>query len=372
MTASTKRFALVMPVRNEEDAVAETLDAVFASTRLPDEIIVSDALSTDATLARVRQYGGRGVPLRIVSNPSLWCGGGRNVAVEATDCDVIILGDFGNTFEPDYIEHVARVFEEDDEVEIVGGMFRMRARGDFEHCVAAIHYHEDYTLDRLSRDEIRRLLPDVILPGGLCTSFTRRIWLAAGRQPEWLAKGQDKMFSRKVHAIGGKAAVALDARVWHHVRSTPGALFRQVFLYGRGNGQMRFVSKHAVKLALVYGAILALFALGLALHGGFAAAAVVLVLAYFWRAGLRKVMIVDGGFPSWRRAGLAAVVLFVRDIGSLLGHAVGWAEWFTVPRYRENFQRYTGGVPSGRLSILAPEMKGRRFVDRMRRLVGAT
>ena len=177
-----------------------------------------------------------------------------------TDCDVIVLSDFGNTVEPRYIEGIVRPFEEDDTIEIVGGLFQMRATTDFEHCVASIHYFEDYTLDRYSRDDIRQLIPPVVFPGGLCTA-SRRIWVAAGEQPEWLAKGQDKMFSRKVHAIGGKGLVAIDARLWHHVRGTRRQLFRQLYLYGRGNGQMRFLSKHAVLLMEIYVSVL--LALGL-------------------------------------------------------------------------------------------------------------
>lgn len=372
MIRTKKRVALVMPVRNEERYVAATLEAVFASTRLPDEIVVADAMSTDGTVAAIRAYADRGVPIKIVSNPTLWCGGGRNAAIEATDCDIIILGDFGNAFEPGYIEHVARAFEEDDGLDMVGGLFRIGVSTEFEHCVAAIHYHEDYVLDRLSRDEIERLLPDVLLPGGLCTSFTRRIWLAVGRQPEWLAKGQDKLFSRKVHAAGGRTALVWDAKLlYRRVRGRPGALFRQLFLYGRGNGQMHFLSKHVVKLAAVYGAVLLLLVFGLIAHWSFALAALALFCAYLWQAGLRKVIAVDGGLRTWRYVTIAVTVLLLRDAGSLLGHAVGWAEWVLVPRYRENYHRYMGGLPASRIQLVAPELKGRRLIDRMRRLVGA-
>lgn len=365
-----KRVALVMPIRNEERSVPETMDSVFASTRLPDEIIVADGMSTDGCIAAILTYADRGVPIRVVKNPTIWCGGGRNVAIRATDCDVIVLCDFGNTIEPTYIEEIVRPFEEDESMDIVGGLFRMRATTDFEHCVAAIHYFEDYTLNRMSREDIQKILPPIVFPGGLCTAFTRRIWLAAGEQPEWLAKGQDKMFSRKVYAIGGKGKIAIDARLWHHVRRSPRELFRQLYLYGRGNGQMHFLSKHVIQLAGIYGMLGLLLLLGF-VSPLFVAAAIALFAAYVWVAGIRKVVKVDGGLKSLRYIPVAVQVLLIRDIGSLLGHAVGWAEWFLVPRYRENYERYMGGLPSERIPLVAPQLAGYGFLARLRRTMGA-
>lgn len=364
-----KKVAVVMPVRNEEAAVGPTMDAIFASTRLPDEIIIADGMSTDGTIAAIQRYGDRGVPIRVVSNPTIWAGGGRNAAIRVADSDIIVLSDFGNTVEPGYIEEMVRPFEEDDSIDIVGGLFRMRATTDFEHCVASIHYFEDYTLDRYSRDEIRQLIPPVVFPGGLCSAFTRRIWLAAGEQPEWLAKGQDKMFSRKVHAIGGKGFVAIDARIWHHVRSTRRDLFRQLYLYGRGNGQMRFLSKHAVLLMGIYGVLAVLLALGW-FSPVFPVVAAVLFGAYAWRAGIRKVIKVDGSLKKFRYIPVAMEVLLVRDIGSLLGHLVGWAEWIFVPRYQAHYRRYMGGLPEDRIPLIAPQLSGQSIFGRLRRVFG--
>jgi len=69
-----------MPVKNEERSVGPTLDAVFASTRLPDEIVIADGQSVDRTLERVEAYTGRGVPIRVVPNPQIFAGAGRNHA----------------------------------------------------------------------------------------------------------------------------------------------------------------------------------------------------------------------------------------------------------------------------------------------------
>lgn len=369
--ATRKRVALVMPVRNDAASVRPTMDAIFASTRLPDEIIIADGLSTDGTRELIEQYADRGVPIRIVANPALWAGGGRNAAVHATQCDVLVLDDFGNIIEPGYIEAIVRPFEEDEQIDLVSGLFQLQVTSDFEHCVAAIHYSENYVLDRLSSDELRRLMPKAILPGGLCTAVTRRMWLAAGGQPEWLAKGQDKLFSRKVYALGGKTAVALDARLRHHVRSSAGDLFRQMFFYGRGNGQMRYMSRHGSRLLLIYGGFIGLLLLGL-VDSRLLLLAAILFLAYVWHAGLRKILRIDGGLRKLRYIPLACQVVVTRDLGTVLGHLLGWFEWLFRPSFRRNYRRYMEGLPAERISVLAPDTSKPGMFGRMSRIMRAS
>ncbi len=344
--------ALVMPVRNEERAVEETLSAVLASTRLPDECVIADGMSSDRTAEKIRAFQNRGLQIRVVPNPTVFCGGGRNRAIEQTNCEVIVIADFGNRVDPKWIENIVRPFEEQKDVDVVGGMFRPWIRSDFEHCMAAIHYFEDYTLDQYSEEERERLLPEVLAPGGMCIAHTRRIWERAKGFPEWLAKGQDKLFSRKIHALGGRIAVAWDAIVHHHIRSTPGQVFKQLFLYGRGNGQMRYVSEHFFKLIGFYGLLLCLLVYGFVFNVAWIVA-LALSLAYYWHSGISKVRRIRA--RPWKTCylWLTALALFARDFGTIAGHVFGWAEWIFQPRYRRLFREYTQDCPQKSLKVIA-------------------
>jgi len=354
-----------MPIRNDAASVKPTMDAIFASTRLPDQIVVADGLSTDGTRELIAQYIDRGVPIRVVSNPTLWAGGGRNLAVQETECDVLVLNDFGNVIEPGYIEAIVRPFEDDDNVDLVCGLFEMQATTSFEHCVAAIHYPGHYMLHKYRAEELVQRFPRVLLPGGLCTAVTRRAWLAAGGQPEWLAKGQDKLFSRKIYALGYKSAVAIDARLKHHVRRNLSELFRQVYYYGRGNGQMQFVSRHVLYLLMTYGSILLLLILG-TLNLFFALCGILLFLLYAWHSGVRKIIQADSGVKLPKYIPIALKILLVRDIGSILGHIVGWSEWFFRPEFRKRFSAYMDGLPADRVFILAARSPSQSVFRRMR------
>jgi hypothetical protein len=146
--------------------------------------------------------------------------------------------------------------------------------------------------------------------------------------------------------------VAWDAYISHHLRRSSGEVFRQLFSYGRGNGRSRYIERHTVKLAAVY-------ALGLALAGGavfaspLAGLLLILLGAYYYRAGLRKIIEVDGGLKRLSYLWLPAAVLFPRDLGSLLGHLVGWLEWLLVPRYRALFRAYTEDCDRSALARLS-------------------
>ncbi len=346
------KVALVMPVRNEENSVDATMAAVFASTRLPDEIIVADGMSNDRTVEKIMAYRRGDTDLRVLPNPTLFAGGGRNIGVRNTSCEIILLADFGNLLDSRWIEEMVKPFEERDDVDIVAGMFRPLVKSDFEHCMAAINYFHDYVLDRYTAEEKTALVPKVVLPGGLSIGMTRKIWEKAGGFPEWLHKAQDKLFSRKAHCVGARVCVAWNAFIFHHMRRTAKDIFMQLFLYGRGNGQGRYVDRHFLKLAAFYGLLLGLIASARTVPVA-GAAALVLFAVYIYRSGIRKVVMVDGGLKHLRYLWIATTVLISRDLGSLLGHAAGWGEWLLVPRFRRLFREYAKGCDGGRLHILA-------------------
>lgn len=337
-----KSVALVMPVRNEAASVNQTLSAVLASTRLPDEIIIADGMSTDNTADLIRQFPNQGIPIKVVANPSIFAGGGRNRAIEQSCSEIILLADFGNKIDIHWIENMVRPFEEDDSIDVVAGWFKPLIENDFQHCMASIHYYESYSLDRFTQEQKQALVPSAIIPGGLSVGITKKLWEKVGGFPEWLKKGQDKMFSRKAHALGAKAVIGWDAWIYHHIRNSPKEVFNQLYYYGKGNGQMRYISPHFIKLAGFYG-ILAMLLLAGFISWAFPLAAGILFIYYYYTAGLKKVYSTNSSHRKLKYCWLTLAVLIPRDMGTLCGHIAGWSEWIFVKRYRELFKNYTLG-----------------------------
>ncbi len=345
--------ALVMPVRNEGPRVNATMAAILASTRLPDEIVIGDGMSTDDTVARFLAYAARGVPVRVVQNPARFSGGGRNVGARATSAEVIVFADCGNPVAPDWIAEMVRPFEETADVDIVCGIFEPLVTNAFEHCLAAIHYPQNYRFSVMSAAERQALVPRAVLPGGGTIAMTRATFDAIGGYPEWLHRAQDKVFSRKAYALGMRVVLNWQARIAHHMRSDLASVFQLSFDYARGNGRSRFTNRHFVKLAGFYGGL----ALLLAAYPWFAPApafAATLFAAYTWHAGYRKLVAKDGCIRDPLYWWLAPAMVWHRDAGALLGQVLGWSEWCFVPKYKKLFRAYMASCDKARILLLEP------------------
>ncbi len=342
-----------MPVRDEGPRVAATMEAILASSRLPDEIIVADGLSTDDTVERFKAYERRGVDIRVVSNPAVFSGGGRNAGTAHSKGEVVLFADCGNPVAADWISEMVRPFEEVDDVDIVCGVFEPLVATDFEHCVAAIHYPQNYRLNEYSQPERNALVPRVLLPGGGTIAMKRTTFDAVGGYPEWLHRAQDKVFSRKAYAMGMRVVVSWNARIAHHMRGDFRSVFRLTFDYARGNARSRFLDRHVVKLMGFYGGLLGLVAAA-QLFPWLYGCALLAFCAYSFHAAYRKLIRKDGRIKKLCYLWVAPLILWTRDLGAISGQWVGWLEWLLVPRFRRSFGAYTSTCDRTRLPFLEP------------------
>lgn len=99
-----KTVTVVIPTYNEEDYIAECLDAVFAQTVLPDEVIVVDNNSTDKTLDIVKKYK----PVKIMKEQRQGQVFARLKAFSAAKSDWIVSLDADSVIDPTFIEEMMR------------------------------------------------------------------------------------------------------------------------------------------------------------------------------------------------------------------------------------------------------------------------
>lgn len=50
------KVSFITTVFNEEKTIGSFLESLFKQTKLPDEVIIVDAGSTDGTISRIRNY----------------------------------------------------------------------------------------------------------------------------------------------------------------------------------------------------------------------------------------------------------------------------------------------------------------------------
>ena len=187
-----RRVALVMPVRNEEAAVDETMAAILASTRLPDEVVIGDGGSTDRTVAKCLEWRARGLDVKVVDNPALFPGAGRNAAARATECEILLFCDFGNHVDPRWVERMLAPFEADPAAEFVVGMYYPLVKSDFEQCVACVNYPVMVAVQRMTEAERRAFVTadanaGVELPPSIAASKTYRCGDNAIVHVDWMS-----------------------------------------------------------------------------------------------------------------------------------------------------------------------------------------
>lgn len=218
----TLKVSVAIPARNEEASIVPLLDSLLAQTHPPDEIVVADGGSTDATVARAQGYGDRGV--RVLELGPAFPGRGRNAAIEAARNPWIALIDAGCVADPGWIEGLVRPLgrhpgSAETSPKIVYGTCRPRLEGEWANAQA---------LAFLSPRNSGAAAPFIA-----STLLHRSAWEAAGRFPEELRAAEDLLFLDRLQASGLPIATSAEAVVEWSLPRTPAAVFRRFRLYSR-------------------------------------------------------------------------------------------------------------------------------------------
>jgi glycosyltransferase involved in cell wall biosynthesis len=264
------RISLILTVMNEADSLPHLLDSISAQTHAPDEIVIVDGGSTDATLD-VLHATARRLPLNIISQPGANISQGRNAAIRASTGDVICSTDAGVRLDARWVEEITNPLTDNGRrttengsqsssvprpamrssvVDVVSGFFLPDPHGVFETALAAT------TLPALA--DIR---PDGFLPSSRSIAFRKTAWEKVSGYPEWLDYCEDLIFDFALRDAGYRFAFAPSAIAHFRPRPTLRAFFKQYYQYARGDGKanlwfkrhlLRYVT-YLVALPLVIG-----------------------------------------------------------------------------------------------------------------------
>ena len=50
------KVSLILTIRNEKDSIGQFLESVYEQTKVPDEIVIVDSMSTDNTVKIIKKY----------------------------------------------------------------------------------------------------------------------------------------------------------------------------------------------------------------------------------------------------------------------------------------------------------------------------
>ena len=128
--------SVVVPVFNEERSIGLLLESLLRQTRLPDEVVMIDAGSTDATVEVIERYRKCGLPMTILRQGRLYPGEARNVGVEVAQSEIIAFTDAGIQLDPGWLEKLLEAMETEPDTSVVYGSYEAVTDSYFTECAA--------------------------------------------------------------------------------------------------------------------------------------------------------------------------------------------------------------------------------------------
>ncbi len=243
MNEVTRRmnFSLVVTCFNEMKSLPRWYEDVVAQTRAPDEIIVVDSESTDGTTEFLRDWEKRNPCLKVIvqkCSPAR----GHNIGNELAQSEYIVSTDMGVRLDRKWFEEIVKPVEEDPSVEIVAGSYAIDKSTITTPTARAEYYIEG--------DGIPRLEPGFVV-GNRSVVYKKSVWRELGGLPEDLTRyADDSVFGRQILQAGYKMAFAPEALVyWARPRKLK-EFWKELFGYGRGDGEAAIKMPYAFNLYL--------------------------------------------------------------------------------------------------------------------------
>ena len=237
---------MISTLLNEAETLPSMLDAIDRQTRPPDEVVIVDGGSSDASLEILEEWAARRPSARIESLPGANISAGRNAAIRLAAGDVVAVTDAGCTMDPGWLAALAATLEAAD-VDVAMGFYLPDPQSRFERILACLNLPDPHEVD-----------PDRFMPSSRSVAFRKQVWEKAGGYPEWLPIGEDMLFNFKVLQTGATRRFVPEAVVRWRLRPDLPSTLRQYFRYGEGDGRARmYPHRHALRFAL-YGAALAI------------------------------------------------------------------------------------------------------------------
>lgn len=232
--------SVIMPVRNEEDGIQDSVASVLAQDYPPGcmELIVADGMSTDATpeiLARMQRREPR---LRVVKNPGRIMAKGFNIGVTHARGDIVLMMSGHSEMGPSYVSTCARLLQQ-GVADCVGGTVHAVAHGRQAEAIAAAltsRFGVGGVSFRLGAVEHKYV--DTVAYG----AYQRELLLKAGLLDEEFVRNQDDEFNHRLRKLGARLLLAPEIACRYHSRSSLRTLWRQYYQYGLW--KVRVMQKH--------------------------------------------------------------------------------------------------------------------------------
>jgi glycosyltransferase involved in cell wall biosynthesis len=321
------KVSIVVPVRDEQASIRELLDSLLAQSRPPDEIVITDGGSTDATAGIIEEYITRGAPVRLIRAGAALPGRGRNLGAAQASNEWLAFTDAGISLDHDWLESLVKKAQADDSIDVVYGSWQPITNTFFKQC-AAIAYVPPPT----SHNGI------MTRPRSIASTLLRReAWQKVKGFPEDLRSAEDLIFMDRLENAGYRCEFEPCAVVHWDLRPTLWSTFKRFVVYSRNNIRAGLFRQWQSTIFVRYGA-LAVFALAALLIEPkwiwFVIGAGLLLLAARAAVYIRRNRVCYPGsfLQNVARGATVMLLLAVLDAAAIIGSV----QWLLLDCFRSN------------------------------------
>ncbi|MDT8391759.1 MAG: glycosyltransferase family 2 protein [Lentisphaeria bacterium] len=230
-------ISVVMPVRNEQAYIRESLHALFNQDYPRDryEIIVADGMSTDATTAIVTEMAAASpVPVILLNNPKKHAASALNAGIKAARGEVILRMDGHVVAAADYLRTSVDTLKTID-ADNVGGVVEYTGSNWLARLIG-LAVSSTFGCGGAPARSRRQGYVDTVSFG----CWRKEAFQTFGLFDEFFSKTQDSEFNYRTRLLGGK--VWLNPAIKSHYFSRPSliGLARQYFKYGYWKSRLVF------------------------------------------------------------------------------------------------------------------------------------
>lgn len=228
MDDSKMKVTLISTVYNEEEMIADFLEAIFLQTLKLDEIIIVDAGSTDNTCSIITKYSDK-MPIKLIVKNNVNRSKGRNIAIKNASYEIIASLDVGVKPEHDWLEKIMDHF--DDSVDVISPWTEFYSKSSFEICVAE--------LTKISKLDFNEKMH---IPPARNLAFRKSVFEQIGGFPENIEICEDTVFGLQIKKEKFNVKCVYDAVAHWHIRKNITGLFRQYTSYAKFYALLGFIN----------------------------------------------------------------------------------------------------------------------------------
>ena len=244
-------LSIVLPVRNEEAFIVNTLEQIVAQDYPPElvEILVVDGMSTDDTVAKVRELAGRypGRSISVAENAKMLSSAARNIGVETSTGEFVIVIDGHVHIPGDQLLRDSALLALEHDVDVLGRPQHLNPPGinSFQRSVALVR---STRVGHSPESHIYSNETSMVSPISVAVMYRRSIFERYGLFDDQFDAAEDYEFNFRLEKGGEDCLISPRLEIFYYPRDSLYALGRQMFRYGLGRA--RFLRKHPERWTL--------------------------------------------------------------------------------------------------------------------------